>query len=65
MTIPIRSLKPAPFLVVRLKIASGELKERNLADRKKINFSNVIIADGEEKQTNFSLNHQVDQELAL
>ena len=57
MTIPIRSLKPAPFLVVRLKIASGELEERNLAD--------VIIADGEEKQTNFSLNHQVGQELAL
>ena len=65
MTIPIRSLNTAPFLVVRLKIASGKLEERNLADRKKINYSNVIIANGEEKQTTFSLDHQVHKELAL
>ena len=31
----------------------------------KINFSNVVIADGEEKQTTFSLDHQVHKELSL
>ena len=39
MTIPIRSLKPAPFLVVRVKIASSELEERNLAARKKLTLA--------------------------